>query len=420
MIFFEYCFRRILSMVNLLLAIIYVSFISLGLPDSLLGSAWPSMYEGLNVPVSYAGIISMIISAGTIVSSLQSDRLNRKLGTGKVTAISVGMTAVALMGFSLSDSYWMLCLWAIPYGLGAGSVDAALNNYVALHYASRHMSWLHCMWGVGTSVGPYIMSTALTNGQTWNAGYRYISLFQMVLTAILIFSLPIWKKAFSQESAENIESAASKEASGKKFNAGNKETTASQNKPLTLPQIIAIPGAKEIMLTFFCYCALEATTGLWASSYLVLNSGLTAETAAGFASLYYLGITIGRGASGFITMKLNDVAMVRLGMGIMVLGLAGILLPLGTPITLLGLILLGLGSAPVYPCLIHSTPEHFGAERSQALIGVQMASAYTGTCLMPPLFGLLANHISVSLYPFYLLVLLVLMIVMHEKLQKTF
>lgn len=388
-------------MVHLLLAIIYVSFISLGLPDSLLGSAWPSMYEGLNVPVSYAGIISMIISAGTVISSLQSDRLNRLLGTGKVTAISVGMTAAALFGFSISDSYWMLCLWAIPYGLGAGSVDAALNNYVALHYASRHMSWLHCMWGVGTSVGPYVMSTALTHGQTWNMGYRYIALFQMALTAVLIFSIPVWKKAFAAETTP----------------VGNADTKNS-SKPLTLPQIVAIPGAKEVMLTFFCYCSLEATTGLWAASYLVLHGGLAAETAAAFASLYYLGITLGRAVSGFITFKLDDVAMVRLGYTIMGIGLACVLLPLGTPLTLLGLVLLGVGSGPVYPCLIHSTPEHFGADRSQAIIGVQMAAAYTGTCLMPPIFGLLANHISVALYPFYLLVLLVLMILMHEQLQK--
>ena len=388
-------------MVHLLLAIIYVSFISLGLPDSLLGSAWPSMYEGLNVPVSYAGIISMIISAGTVISSLQSDRLNRLLGTGKVTAISVGMTAAALFGFSISDSYWMLCLWAIPYGLGAGSVDAALNNYVALHYASRHMSWLHCMWGVGTSVGPYVMSAALTHGQTWNMGYRYIALFQMALTAVLIFSIPVWKKAFAAETTPM----------------GNADTKNS-SKPLTVPQIVSIPGAKEVMLTFFCYCSLEATTGLWAASYLVLHAGLAAETAAAFASLYYLGITIGRAISGFITFKLDDVAMVRLGYTIMSIGLACVLLPLGTPLSLLGLVLLGIGSGPIYPCLIHSTPEHFGADRSQAIIGIQMASAYTGTCLMPPLFGLLANHISVSLYPFYLLVLLVLMILMHEQLQK--
>lgn len=412
-------------MVHLLLAIIYVSFISLGLPDSLLGSAWPSMYEGLNVPVSYAGIISMTISAGTVISSLQSDRLNRMLGTGKVTAVSVGMTAAALFGFSISDSYWMLCFWAIPYGLGAGSVDAALNNYVALHYASRHMSWLHCMWGVGTSVGPYVMSTALTHGQTWNMGYRYIALFQMALTAVLVFSIPVWKKAFAKEVTpiEGVDSSASAAPTTPKNGDDQKAATKDKDaldssKPLTLGQIVAIPGAKEVMLTFLCYCSLEATAGLWASSYLVLHAGLTAETAAAFASLYYLGITIGRAISGFITFKLNDVAMVRLGYTIMAIGLAGILLPLGTPITLLGLVLLGIGSGPVYPCLIHSTPDHFGADRSQAIIGVQMASAYTGTCLMPPIFGLLANHISPALYPFYLLVFLVLMILMHEQLQK--
>lgn len=397
-------------MIHLLLVIIYLAFISLGLPDSLLGSAWPSMYEGLNVPVSYVGIISMIISAGTILSSLQSDRLNRLFGTGKITAISVGITAAALFGFSISDSYWMLCLWAIPYGLGAGSVDAALNNFVALHYASRHMSWLHCMWGVGTSIGPYVMSAALTRGQTWNAGYRYIALFQALLTAILIFSIPLWKKAFSSGAGEH--------PAVQKSGTDHTAKESASEKPLTLPQIIAIPGAREIMLTFFCYCSLEATTGLWASSYLVLHAGAEAKTAAAFASLYYLGITIGRGISGFITFKLNDTAMVRLGSCIMALGLACILFPFGTSFALAGLVLLGIGSGPVYPSLIHSTPALFGAERSQAIIGVQMASAYTGTCLMPPIFGLLANHISVSLYPFYLLLFLLLMIFMHEQLQR--
>lgn len=182
-------------MFSLLLAVIYLAFISLGLPDSLLGSVWPTIYQEFNVPVSYAGAIFMIISAGTIFSSLQSDCLKKSLGTGKVTAFSVLMTAVALFGFSISHSYWMLVLWAIPYGLGAGSVDASLNNYVALHYKSHHMSWLHCMWGVGASLGPYIMSFALLNGQTWNIGYRYISLIQIALTIIIMLSLPLWKKA---------------------------------------------------------------------------------------------------------------------------------------------------------------------------------------------------------------------------------
>lgn len=384
-------------MAHLLLAVIYISFISLGLPDSLLGSAWPAMYPGFGVPVSYSGIIFFIISAGTVISSLQSDRLTRKLGTGKVTAISVGMTAAALFGFSVSGSFWMLCLWAVPYGLGAGSVDAALNNYVALHYASRHMSWLHCMWGVGASVGPYIMGHALTGWGSWNLGYRIISVMQLVLTVVIVISLPLWKNR-AQRSADE-ESAPS--------------------RALTLGQIIGLPGVKAVMVTFFCYCALEQTTGLWASSYLALHKGVSPETAAGFASLFFIGITVGRALSGFLTMKLSDSQMIRLGQGIIAVGLAAFLLPLGEYAALVGLILIGLGCAPIYPCIIHSTPGHFGAERSQAIIGVQMASAYVGNCLMPPLFGLIAGHISVSLFPFYLLVILVLMVLMHEALLRS-
>ena len=382
-------------MIHLLLIIIYLAFISLGLPDSLLGSAWPAMYQEFSVPVSYAGGISMIIAAGTIISSLQSDRLTRRFGTGKVTAASVLMTAAALFGFSISHSYAALCLWAVPYGLGAGSVDASLNNYVALHYASRHMSWLHCMWGVGASLGPYIMGYALTGGRGWNMGYRYIAILQIVLTTVLIFSLPLWKKH------ENIDR-------------GHPDGEAAA-KPLSLRQIVKIPGAKEVMITFFCYCALESTAGLWASSYLVLRRGLSAETAAGFASLFYIGITAGRALSGFLTLKLNDTQMIRLGQGFILFGIALLFLPFGNVITLVGLILIGLGCAPIYPSIIHSTPEHFGADRSQAMIGVQMASAYVGTCLMPPIFGFMANHISVSLFPVYLLAILVLMTAMHEK-----
>ncbi len=382
-------------MIHLLLAIIYLSFISLGLPDSLLGSAWPSMYGAFGVPVSYAGILSTIIAVGTVVSSLQSDRLTRKLGTGKVTAISVAMTAIALFGFSVSPSFWMLCLWAVPYGLGAGSVDASLNNYVALHYASRHMSWLHCMWGIGASIGPYIMGYALTHAKGWHMGYRYIAFLQIALTVVLFFSLPLWKKR------NNTEEAGQKEA-----------------KPLTLKQIAAIPGAKSVMITFFAYCALEQTAGLWASSYLVLHRGLSAEAAAEFAALFYIGITVGRALSGFLTIKLNDVSMIRLGLSIILVGITVLLLPLGGMAAPAGLVLIGLGCAPVYPCIIHSTPEHFGADKSQAIIGVQMACAYVGTCLMPPLFGLIANHINVALFPVYLLLLLILMAVMHEALVR--
>lgn len=384
-------------MFQLLLAVIYLSFISLGLPDSLLGSAWPTMYSELKVPISFAGIISMIISIGTIISSLQSDRLTRKLGTGKVTAISVAITAISLFGFSISNSFLSLCIWAIPYGLGAGSVDASLNNYVALNYKSRHMSWLHCMWGVGATLGPYIMGYALNQGMAWNSGYRIIAILQIILTAVLIFSLPLWKKHSNtiSDNGDNITS-----------------------KPLSFKEIIKIPGAKEVMLCFFCYCALEQTTGLWASSYLTLYKGISADTAASFAGMFFIGITIGRALSGFITMKLNDMQMIKMGQLIIGLGIITLLLPIGKFVSLIGLILIGLGCAPIYPCIIHSTPSHFGADKSQAIIGVQMASAYVGTCIMPPIFGLIANHITVSLFPIYLLIILIFMIVMYVLLNK--
>ncbi|MBP3673392.1 MAG: MFS transporter [Oscillospiraceae bacterium] len=380
----------------LLLAIIYISFISLGLPDALLGAAWPTMCIQFGVPVSYAGAVSMIVSAGTIISSLLSDRMTRWLGTGKVTAISVCTTAVALFGFSVSSEYWMLLLWAVPMGLGAGSVDAALNNYVALHYASRHMSWLHCMWGLGASIGPYILGYALSSGQTWNMGYRYISMLQIVLTAALFISLPLWKRRKTDAQS----------GSGEKSHA------------LRMGEILAIPGAKEVLVAFFCYCAAEQTAMLWASTYLVRHLGMGEEQAASLASLFFIGITSGRAASGFLTYKLSDVNMIRLGQGIIVAGIMMMVLPLGEFAAMAGLLLIGLGCAPIYPCIIHSTPDHFGAENSQALIGVQMASAYIGTLSMPPLFGLIANHISVSLMPLYLAAITALMIFMCERLNK--
>lgn len=379
-------------MIHLLLAIIYLAFVSLGLPDGLLGSAWPVLYEELEVPVSYAGIVFVLICAGTVVSSLFSDRLTRALGAGKVTALSVATTAVALFGFSISRSFWMLCLWAIPYGLGAGSVDAALNNYVALHFASRHMSWLHCMWGIGASTGPYIMGAVLTGGQHWSVGYGCIALLQLLLTMVLFFTLPLWKKNVEGEAKE-----------------------AEQPQALSLKDIFRIPGAKEIMVAFFCYCALEQTTGLWVSSYLVFHKGMEQETAASFAGLFFLGITVGRALNGFLTVKLRDTQLIRLGMGIIAVGIVVMLLPTGSYLALAALVLIGLGCAPIYPCIIHSTPEHFGAHRSQAVIGVQMASAYLGNCIMPPVFGLIANHIHVAWLPAYLGIILVTMAVMYQR-----
>ena len=384
-------------MFYLLLTIIYLSFISLGLPDSLLGAAWPSMYPELGVPVSCSGILFFIISAGTVVSSLLSDRLTRRLGTGRVTAISVGMTAAALFGFSVSRSFPLLCLWAIPYGLGAGSVDAALNNYVALHLASRHMSWLHCMWGIGASVGPYIMGAALAQKSGWPMGYRIISVIQLVLTALIVLTLPLWK----EKKADSTES-----------------KTVHSSKALELERIFRIAGVKEIMVTFFCYCALEQTASLWASSYLVLCKGLSAEAAAKFAGLFFLGITLGRVITGFLTLKWSDTELVRGGQMVIILGLLFLLPSLDGTTALIGLTIIGLGCAPIYPCIIHATPEYFGADRSQAIIGVEMACAYVGNCLMPPLFGWIAEHVAIELFPSFLLLLLCVMVVMHWKLVE--
>ena len=379
-------------MASLLLPVIYLAFISLGLPDALLGSAWPSMYTELGASLSWAGIVSMIISVGTIVSALCSERLNLRLGTGGVTFLSVMLTAVALLGFSLSTSFWQLCLWAVPYGLGAGSVDAALNNYVALHYESRHMSWLHCMWGVGASIGPVIMGRALAGG-TWQGGYRTIALLQFALTAVLLLSLRLWKRPQA-----NVEGA--------------------DFKPHPIPELLRRPGVPQVLLCFFCYCALEATAGMWAASYCTLVRGIDAETAARWASLFYVGITIGRGVCGFLTMKISDQNMIRLGQALIAAGVVLILAPLGQGTLFAGLITVGLGCAPIYPSIIHETPVNFGRDVSMSMTGLQMATAYVGSCLMPPLFGLLAQYVTPTLYPWFLAVILALMFVMAESLHR--
>lgn len=381
-------------MASILLVLIYIAFISLGLPDAALGSAWPSMYVEMNAPVSWAGIISMLIAGGTIVSSLFSVKVIRRFGTGVVTAVSVGMTAVALLGFSISRSFWHLCLWAIPYGLGAGSVDAALNNFVALHYESRHMNWLHCFWGVGAALGPVIMGLCLAGGHAWNSGYLSIGLIQVTLVACLIFSIPLWK--------------------GKKAVEGGGE----KHTQYGISETLRLPGAKPLLAAFFCYCAVEVTAGLWAGSYLAIFKGKAPETAAKMASLTYLGITGGRFLSGFVSGKLGDRNMVRLGEGIALAGLALLLLPLGDVSLYAGLILLGLGCAPIYPSLLHATPENFGADRSQAIMGMQMATAYTGATLMPPAFGFLAERAGMWLYPVYLLIFAVGMVFLTERANR--
>ncbi len=380
---------------NLLLAVIYAAFISLGLPDALLGAAWPSMRGELGAPVSYAGIISMIISAGTIVSSLNSDSLTKKLGTGRVTVISVAVTAAALWGFSVAGSFPVLCVIAFPYGLGAGAVDAALNNYVAIHYKARHMSWLHCFWGIGATLGPYIMGACLTGGFSWNSGYRVVSLLQLALTAVLFFTLPWWRR--TGDSGDE--------------NTGKRES-------FRIKDLLRLPGAKAALAAFFCYCALEQTAGLWAASYMVMNRGVTAEEAARWASLFYLGITAGRFFCGFITLKLDDKAMVRLGETAAFAGIVLLALPLNQSLTGIGLVMVGMGCAPVYPALLHETPANFGADKSQAIMGMQMACAYVGTMAMPPLFGMISGMAGIWLYPWYLMAIVAIMAFMVESLNR--
>lgn len=383
-------------MISLLLAIIYIAFISLGLPDSLLGSGWPVMYKEFSAPLSYAGIISMIISASTIVSSLCSDKWTRKLGTGLVTALSTLLTAVALFGFSVSNSFVLLCLLSVPYGLGAGAIDAAMNNYVAIHYNSRHMSWLHCFWGLGACISPYIMSYALSTEHGWRGGYSIVSILQIVITLFLFFTLPLWKKVNSNETVVE------------------KATTA-----LGLIDVFHIKGVILLFIAFLCYCSFEWTAGLWACSYLAEYRSLNNETAAAFGSFIFVGITIGRFLCGFISDKIGDKNMIRTGLVTICIGLLFVILPVNSPIlALAGLMITGVGAAPVYPSIIHSVPTLFGVENSQSIIGILMAFAYVGSTFAPPLFGWIADFISIGFYPFYLLVFVLLTFVLIEKLNK--
>lgn len=397
-------------MYALLLAIIYLSFISLGLPDSLIGAAWPVMHQDLGLPVSAAGIVTMIIAFGTIISSLMSDRLTKLMGTGVVTAVSVGMTAGALLGFSFSGSLWMLCLWAIPYGLGAGAVDAALNNYVALHYSSRQMSWLHGCWGIGASISPFIMGIALSHNMGWPAGYQIVGAIQVAVTVILIAAIPLWQKIHPSPTTEKAS------VQGDTADASSDETSAGS---VSLLGALRIRGVPLMLIAFFGYCALEGTAILWGATYLSGERGVAPATAASYASLYLIGITVGRFLGGTIANRVGDRGMIRYGTLVMIAGILLIALPLpGEYPALAGLVIAGLGSAPIYPAIIHATPVNFGRANSQEIIGIQMAAAYTGTTLMPPLFGFISSATGLWLFPYYMLLLAGLIIVMTQALNR--
>jgi len=402
-------------MFSFLLLIIYLSFISLGLPDALLGSAWPIMHEELKVPLSYSGSVYMLISCCTILSSLKSESLNRRFGTGKITAFSVLLTALAIFGFSMSRSFYMLLLFAIPYGLGAGSVDAALNHYVALHYSSRHMNWLHCMWGIGASIGPYIMGFVLQRGYSWSKGYFLIGMLQAGLTFLLFLSLGLWKE--KEEDMNDLVKVEMHEGEEGK-------------KAMSFREILRIPGAKECIASFFFYCAIEQTIGLWSGSFMVYSLRIDAKLAASFVALFYFGITFGRFWAGIFSAKWKDEELILGGIAILFLGIA-LLFPAGLSsgkqlfgmelrqvFVVLSLLFMGLGCAPIYPAIIHSTPYNFGAENTSALIGKQMASAYIGSLSLPPIFGVLAKNFGTELFPFYAVVLGIAMLYMYKQLLK--
>ncbi len=384
-------------MATLLLAIIYIAFISLGLPDALLGAGWPIMQRDLAIPYSFAGVVSVAISGGTILSSVLSSRFVRHFGVGKVTAVSVGLTAFALFGFSLAPSFWWLIPAAMPLGIGAGAVDSGLNAYVARHYESRHMSWLHSFWGLGALSGPLVLSALFAQGLGWRKGYSSIAIFQAALVVILVFAMPLWDRVRMRAAME----------------ASMPETP---HQALFFP--LKLRGAKWAVLTFFFYCGIESTMGLWGGSYLFQIKGLEAAAAARWVSLFYASITLGRFLTGFITYKASNRNLVRLGGLTVLAGVVLMLLPLPLPATLAGFIMVGLGCAPIFPCMLHETPRSFGATHAQAIMGFQMAVAYVGATLLPPLFGFVASATSLGLLPAFLLAYTCSLVAGSETLRK--
>ena len=382
-----------------LLTVIYLTFISLGLPDALLGAAWPAMRLDIRAQLSAAGTVSLIICAGTVISSLTSNRIIHRFDTERVTLASVLMTAVALSGVARAGTFLHLCLLAIPLGLGAGSVDAALNNFVALHYKAMHMNWLHCFWGIGATAGPLLMSKSMEGNAGWRGGYSIIGVVQFCVASVLFFSMPLWGK-------------------NDEILSKPREGDAHDSSPVSNLQALLVPGIKPALAAFFCYCGFELSAGLWASSYLVEQKGLSGATAAMWASLYYGAITAGRFASGFFSIKLSGSHLIRLGCAVCFSGVFVLILPLPTIFSLVGFALVGLGCAPFYPAMIHETPARFGARNSQAAMGLQMTSAYVGNTFLPPLAGVLANSFSLSVLPWFLLALVTGMFFFSEMIAK--
>lgn len=387
-------------MTLLLLIVIYIAFIGLGIPDSLFGAAWPAIYSEFDLPISSANLITLIISGGTVLSSFFSARIINRFGTAAVTFASTLFTAVALLGFSLSGSLLWLCISAVPLGIGAGSIDSALNNYVALHYKATHMNFLHCFYGIGVSLSPYLMSLALSDNSDWHRGYRVAFFIQLGITTVTLISLPLWKKAHG---------------------AGTADGSGDDIKPhtLTILELVKIPGIKADWLMFICSCAIEFTCGTWGSTYLVNAKGASPESAARVITFYYVGIAVGRFLSGLAASKLKSRTIIHIGQAVVLAAIIVLLLPLPIAFSCVGLFMVGLGNGPVFPNLTHLTPKSFGAENSQSVIGSQLAMSYIGVTILPMLFGVLAQYISAAIMPLFLLAIYVIFIFATVFLNRT-
>lgn len=377
-----------------LLIIIYVTFISLGLPDAVLGSSWPRMYMDLNSSIASAGLVAMIICGGTIISSLFSARLINRWGTANVTIVSVSLTAIALGGIAFVPNFIWLCLLAVPLGLGAGAVDSALNNFVALHYNAKHMNWLHCFWGIGATSGPLLMALFLMKDNGWRTGYLVIGVLQIILVLVLFITLPMWRRA--------------------KIRTGPSEVKAE----VKISVLLKIKGAKSALVGFFCFCAIEMTAGLWGSTYLVLYKDISVVTAAKWVSFFYIGVTVGRFIAGLISVRVSNINMIRGGQFLIIVGATLMIIPLTNQFQLMGFIILGLGCAPIYPSMLHETPHRFGKEISQGIMGIQMATAYIGSTFVPPLVGYATNRVGFGIFPIVILGFVVLMMLSTENINR--
>ena len=386
-------------MMTVLLIIIFISFIGVGLPDSILGTAWPSIYREFDLPVSLAGYITATVSACTIISSLLSSKVINRFGTGVVTAVSTILTVVALFGFAFSGNAIFFFVMAIPLGLGAGSIDTALNNFIALHYSATKMNFLHCFYGLGIAASPYIMSYALGNDNNWRKGYILVAVIQSVIALIAILSLPLWKKVERQEKkADNVV------------------------KVLKLSDLIKMPAVRLSCYAFFSSCALELTAGSWSSTYFVNTKGVIPDKAAQITMLFYVGLAFGRFLSGVLAKKLSRWQIIGISTGVLFGAIIMFILPVSIMATSIALFFIGLGIGPIFPNLTHLTPENFGRDISQSVMGVQQASAYIGIMIMPWLFGTLAQICSTKIFPCYLFIMFMVymttLVMLNRKVKR--